>query len=77
MVAAMAPSTVKAEPHVLTISQMDAVTAGVRGWRGSIGQSNRSDIRQVVSASASCNSNCTLTVAAAAVATVNQSNSVD
>jgi hypothetical protein len=34
MVAAMAPSTVKAEPHVLTISQMDVVTARARGSDG-------------------------------------------
>jgi hypothetical protein len=80
MVAATAPTTVKAEPHALTVSAMDVITAGKRGWggwRGGIRQSNRADIRQKVSASASCHSNCSVTVSASAVAVVDQSNSVD
>ena len=80
IVAAVVPTTVKAEPQVLTVSAMDVVTAGRRGWggwQGSIDQSNRANIRQHVSASASCLSKCSLTVVASAHAVVEQSNSVD
>jgi hypothetical protein len=80
VVAVIAPTTVKAEPQVLTVSAMDVVTAGKRawgGWRGGINQSNRAKVYQNVSASASCHSNCSLMVSASAVAVVEQDNSVD
>jgi hypothetical protein len=78
MVAAMAPGTVKAEPQVLTIAEMDMIAAGLPGgWRGIIIQLNRADVRQDVSVGASCQSNCSVSVAATAVAIVEQNNKVD
>jgi hypothetical protein len=80
MVAVIAPTNVKAEPQVLTVSALDVVTAGkqrVGGWLGNINQSNRARIRQNVTASASCLSKCSVTASASAVAVIEQDNSVD
>lgn len=84
MVASIAPMTVKAEPQMLTVSEMDAVTAGRRGWGGWRGliisgnsQSNHAEVHQNVSAYGSCMSNCSVSLSASATAVVVQSNNFD
>jgi hypothetical protein len=84
VIAAIAPTAVKADPQVLTVSEMDAVTAARRwgpgGWRGIISgnqQSNLANVYQNVTASAFCESHCSLSLSASAVAVVTQSNDFD